>query len=471
MRIKCSCQHCSTHLEFDAANAGAVVVCPNCQRETTLWVPGATGSKPGTGSYMIRWRGRSDGPLTLEQIDSRLNGGQLGLLTEIRVDGQWITLRDFYKSRSVEQPTNEGDSPNAGGGTTAAPGPQSEAFSPDTSPPKPRGNGKTKRYAMVAIAALVACLLGCLALASRFFAKTNMRKESSALATTQPAANRTNTPPPSPQPASATNTVAGAGNGSNAVTATLTNATTVTSGAMTNSSATTALASNISQTVEPSSLPAFPENEPRTFHLMSGTNYAGIIVSVDKTGLIIKLGMSQYTPRLAWDLFEEEALAREPKVIAYRKALEAAERARIAAAEAAERAKAEKAEAARLLAESRARQDAIIESSIELYGWKTVTKGYLKGWGSQVSIGEIFAVVAPTANWSAGKLADYEKERYTHYVVEARWTNDRGERVAMQYLVTADGSDFRLHGCFVSGSKMPDLPFIGAVKDIWNRKQ
>ena len=195
---------------------------------------------------------------------------------------------------------------------------------------------------------------------------------------------------------------------------------------------------------------------------------------VDQDGIIIKLGLSQYTSRLAWDLFDEAALAREPKVIAYRKAKQAAEeaveRARVAAAEAAEKARRDAAEASQRLDEYRTRQDALIEASIGIYGWKTVTKGYLKAWGNDVSIGEIFSLVAPSAIWSAAKLSDSEPERYTHYLVQAKWTNDNGERVNMQYLVTVDGSDFRLHGCFVSGRKMEDIPFLLAVKDIWNRR-
>jgi len=36
---KCTCNHCPTHLEFDAANAGQAIVCPSCGMETTLYIP------------------------------------------------------------------------------------------------------------------------------------------------------------------------------------------------------------------------------------------------------------------------------------------------------------------------------------------------------------------------------------------------------------------------------------------------
>ena len=39
--IKCNCNHCSNHLEFDPANAGEVITCPSCGLETTLYVPTA----------------------------------------------------------------------------------------------------------------------------------------------------------------------------------------------------------------------------------------------------------------------------------------------------------------------------------------------------------------------------------------------------------------------------------------------
>ena len=37
--IKCNCNNCSNHLEFDSANAGEVVTCPKCGMETTLYIP------------------------------------------------------------------------------------------------------------------------------------------------------------------------------------------------------------------------------------------------------------------------------------------------------------------------------------------------------------------------------------------------------------------------------------------------
>jgi len=39
MTAKCNCNNCSSHLEFDSANAGQVITCPSCGMETKLYVP------------------------------------------------------------------------------------------------------------------------------------------------------------------------------------------------------------------------------------------------------------------------------------------------------------------------------------------------------------------------------------------------------------------------------------------------
>jgi hypothetical protein len=37
--VKCFCQYCDGHIEFDAKNAGEIVACPHCGLETKLYVP------------------------------------------------------------------------------------------------------------------------------------------------------------------------------------------------------------------------------------------------------------------------------------------------------------------------------------------------------------------------------------------------------------------------------------------------
>jgi len=47
MLLKCTCNACSGHLEFDATHAGETICCPHCGKDTTLFLPGV---RPGTFS-------------------------------------------------------------------------------------------------------------------------------------------------------------------------------------------------------------------------------------------------------------------------------------------------------------------------------------------------------------------------------------------------------------------------------------
>jgi hypothetical protein len=39
MIIKCNCNNCSTHLEFEAGNEGVIIACPSCGLDTRLYAP------------------------------------------------------------------------------------------------------------------------------------------------------------------------------------------------------------------------------------------------------------------------------------------------------------------------------------------------------------------------------------------------------------------------------------------------
>jgi urea transporter len=39
MAVKCPCQNCNNHLEFDAKDTGKTVTCPECGMETALFIP------------------------------------------------------------------------------------------------------------------------------------------------------------------------------------------------------------------------------------------------------------------------------------------------------------------------------------------------------------------------------------------------------------------------------------------------
>ena len=56
----------------------------------------------GSGeTFLIRWRGRQEGPYTAPIIEAKLAANQIGLLHEISHNGQWITLRDYFAERAA----------------------------------------------------------------------------------------------------------------------------------------------------------------------------------------------------------------------------------------------------------------------------------------------------------------------------------------------------------------------------------
>lgn len=52
-------------------------------------------------SFLIRWRGRQEGPFTAAIIEAKLAANQIGLLHEIQHNGQWVTLRDYFAERDA----------------------------------------------------------------------------------------------------------------------------------------------------------------------------------------------------------------------------------------------------------------------------------------------------------------------------------------------------------------------------------
>ena len=50
--------------------------------------------------FLIRWRGKQEGPYTAQIIEAKLAANQIGLLHEILNDGQWVTLRYYLAERN-----------------------------------------------------------------------------------------------------------------------------------------------------------------------------------------------------------------------------------------------------------------------------------------------------------------------------------------------------------------------------------
>lgn len=51
--------------------------------------------------FLLRWRGKQEGPYTEAAIEARLAANQIGLLHEICRAGQWMTLRDYFAERDA----------------------------------------------------------------------------------------------------------------------------------------------------------------------------------------------------------------------------------------------------------------------------------------------------------------------------------------------------------------------------------
>jgi hypothetical protein len=54
-----------------------------------------------SATFLIRWRGRQEGPYTAAIIETKLAANQIGLLHEIAHNSQWITLRDYLSERDA----------------------------------------------------------------------------------------------------------------------------------------------------------------------------------------------------------------------------------------------------------------------------------------------------------------------------------------------------------------------------------
>jgi hypothetical protein len=48
-----------------------------------------------TPTYPMRWRGRETAPLSIADIEERLDAHEIGLWHEIQHEGRWVTLKDF----------------------------------------------------------------------------------------------------------------------------------------------------------------------------------------------------------------------------------------------------------------------------------------------------------------------------------------------------------------------------------------
>lgn len=90
MLIKCNCNHCSTHLEFEAGNEGEIISCPSCGMDTKLYAPPPP-PKPIEPSKPKPPLSRTIPDPTKETASRSLTVAEA--LNQIRVDSCYKTLR------------------------------------------------------------------------------------------------------------------------------------------------------------------------------------------------------------------------------------------------------------------------------------------------------------------------------------------------------------------------------------------
>lgn len=63
--------------------------------------PPAGFADDANATFLLRWRGKTEGPYPATVIQARLAANQIGLLHEIFHDGRWLTLRDYLAEREA----------------------------------------------------------------------------------------------------------------------------------------------------------------------------------------------------------------------------------------------------------------------------------------------------------------------------------------------------------------------------------
>ena len=112
MFVKCKCNNCSEHLEFDQANVCKTIQCPHCGMDTVLFIPGM--SPPGSGTprhlsddlvkQTIRTRPEHSGPFiatTGNDISGHTIESYLGIVRGIVVRSPSIAQNVFGGLKTI----------------------------------------------------------------------------------------------------------------------------------------------------------------------------------------------------------------------------------------------------------------------------------------------------------------------------------------------------------------------------------
>ncbi len=60
-------------------------------------------AKDESATFLVRWRGRQEGPYTAGVLETKIAANQIGMLHEIFHRGQWITIRDYVAEQEAVQ--------------------------------------------------------------------------------------------------------------------------------------------------------------------------------------------------------------------------------------------------------------------------------------------------------------------------------------------------------------------------------
>src|ERR1700683_1170607 len=64
--------------------------------------PSNSGFAGGEGAtFLVRGRGRQEGPYSAELIEKKMSANEIGLLHEILHNGRWITIRDYLAEQQA----------------------------------------------------------------------------------------------------------------------------------------------------------------------------------------------------------------------------------------------------------------------------------------------------------------------------------------------------------------------------------
>ncbi|GMT49061.1 MAG: hypothetical protein IEMM0008_0600 [bacterium] len=104
--------------------------------------------------------------------------------------------------------------------------------------------------------------------------------------------------------------------------------------------------------------------------------------------------------------------------------------------------------------------------------YKVVRDGYLEAFGDEITIGEVFEVVsAGGVKWSSvGVKKKYKDLSKSHYVVQAKWKNRKGEPVVIEFLVSKKSESFRLNGAKAGNQYLNANQVILGIASEYDKK-